>query len=255
LCDWQGRRIVYCIGRPRDENWMREVNEEVICIVEKGRKNAKFTAKQLDNRRGPFPAEAIRYSHSGGQPSNTKHSARNLKVLETILANPAICRLSGIANSAYKRFCPGMYEEYQKNSDALRAWKPSLCQNFKNTVFAVTTVNFGPQVIADDHVDNGNFGPGGCTISNAGNFNDHKGGEMVLWNLGVIIHSALIRHQNLPIQPGKSRYLITQYSAGALFQYVANGFLQQQGSFGTSHRAEERAIETRECTAVEGIIK
>lgn len=40
----------------------------------------------------------------------------------------------------------------------------------------------------------------------------------------MIIHSALIRHQNLPIQPGERRYSITQYSAGALFRYVGNGF-------------------------------
>lgn len=67
LCDRLGRGIVYCVGRPRDEKYMVEVNEEVMRVIEKGRRNAKFTTKQLANRRGPFPAEAIGYSHGGGQ--------------------------------------------------------------------------------------------------------------------------------------------------------------------------------------------
>lgn len=67
LCDRHGRGIVYAIGRPRNPNWMKDINEEVMRIIEKGRRNAKFTAKQLNNRRGPFPAEAIGYSHGGGQ--------------------------------------------------------------------------------------------------------------------------------------------------------------------------------------------
>lgn len=154
--------------------------------------------------------------------------------METILANPAVRRLSGIANSAYKKFCPGIYEEYETTNNVLHDWKPSLRQNFKDSVFAATTINFGNQVVTDDHVDAANYGPGGCAIANAGDFDDTKGGEIVLWTLGiilrfpaasnVIIHSGLVRHSNLPIQAGERRYSITQYSAGALFRFVFNRF-------------------------------
>ncbi|KAF9060459.1 hypothetical protein BDP27DRAFT_1171801, partial [Rhodocollybia butyracea] len=215
------------------------VNEEAMRVIQKDKKNSKFTAKHLNNRQGPFVAESIGYSHGGGQrqPSNTKHSARNLKVLTGILANPAIQRLSGLVNSAYKKFSPGMHEEYTKCNELHHQWKPSLRQNFKNSVFAATTINYGDendQTVAGDHLDHGNYAPGGCTVSNVGNHDDTKGGEMVLWNLGVvlrfpavtsiIINSAIVRHQNLPVQPGERRYSITQYSAGALFRYVFNGF-------------------------------
>ena len=187
-------------------------------------------------------------------PSNTKHSRRNLKVLQTILANPAVCRLSGLVNSAYKQFCPGIYQEYKDNSDALHSWDPSLRQNFPKSVFAATTVNFGDengQAITEDHVDSNNYGPGGCTISNGGRFNDRCGGELVLWTLGVavrfpaassaIILSGLVRHQNLPIQPGETRYSITQYSAGALFRYVANGFRNDKERLAHASAAEKQA--------------
>ncbi|KAE9390710.1 hypothetical protein BT96DRAFT_833096, partial [Gymnopus androsaceus JB14] len=223
-------------GRPRDPNWMRNINEEVARVLEKARVNLKLSAKQAYNRRGNFTAIAIGYSHGGGQtePSNTKHSKRNLQVLESLLENPAVQRLSGIANSAYKRFCPGMFAEYKQNDEELRCWKPSLRKNFRNTVFAATTFNLGPRSTTDDHVDHGNYAPGGCAISCVGPFDDCHGGELVLWNLGiilrfpaatsVIINSALIRHSNLPIQAGERRYSITQYSAGALFRFRYNGF-------------------------------
>ncbi|KAE9395573.1 hypothetical protein BT96DRAFT_826045, partial [Gymnopus androsaceus JB14] len=223
-------------GRPRDSNWMPEVNDEGSCLLEKARVNLKLSAKQAYNRWGGFTAVAIGYSHGGGQtqPSNTKHSARNLKILESLLANPAVQRLSGIANSAYKCFCPGMFAEYKENNEELRRWKPGLCKNFRNTVFAATTFNLGPQSTTDDHVDHGNYAPGGCTISCLGYFDDRCGGELVLWNLGiilrfpaattVIINSALICHSNLPLQTGEHRYLITQYAAGVLFRYHYNGF-------------------------------
>lgn len=168
------------------------------------------------------------------EPSNTKHSFRNLRVLETLLANSAVKRLSGVANSAYKRFCPGMYSEYQENDEELRRWKPSLRRNFPNTVFAATTFNLGPYSVTDDHTDHGNYGPGGCVIGCAGPFDDLKGGELVLWTLGiilrfpaatsVIINSALIHHSNLPIQLSERRYSVTQYSAGALFRFRSNSF-------------------------------
>ena len=101
-------------------------------------------------------------------------------------------------------------------------------------MFAATTFNLGPQSTTDDHVDHGNYVPGGCMISCVGPFDDCHGGELVLWNLGiilrfpsatsVIINSALVHHSNLPIQAGERRYSITQYSAGALFRFRYNGF-------------------------------
>ncbi|KAE9402352.1 hypothetical protein BT96DRAFT_937307 [Gymnopus androsaceus JB14] len=218
FCDHQGLGLVHCIGRPRDPNWMPDINKEAAWVLDKARVNLKLSAKQANNQQGEFTAIAIGYSHGGGQmePSNSKHCKKNLKVLKSLLANPAVQHLSGIANSAYKCFCPGI-----------------LCKNFRNMVFAATTFNLGPWTTTDDHVDHANYAPGGCAISCVGAFNNHHGGELVLWNLRIILHfpaattiiinSALICHLNLPIQAGEQRYPITQYSAGALFRFRYNG--------------------------------
>ncbi|KAE9384817.1 hypothetical protein BT96DRAFT_841677, partial [Gymnopus androsaceus JB14] len=235
ICDRKRRGVINLIGHPRDSNW-HEVHQEAARVIAKGRKNCKFKAEQRKHRRGKFHAEAIGYSHGGGHmiPANTKHSSRHLAVLQGILANKSIKRLSGMANSAYKRFCPAMYADYAKNSADLHRWDPQLRRNFPKSVFAGTTVNFGPQTVTDIHVDFRNTASGCCAVTNAGPFDSSKGGELVLWNLGLIIRfppgctilfpSALISHSNLPIQTGEERYSITQYSAAALTRFVENGY-------------------------------
>ncbi|KAE9397166.1 hypothetical protein BT96DRAFT_823683, partial [Gymnopus androsaceus JB14] len=183
-------------------------------------------------------------------PANTKHSSRNLKVLRGVLANKAVQRLFGMANSAYKRFCLAMYEDYATNSAALHQWDLLLRQNFPKSVFAAMTVNFGPQTIMDIHIDFRNTGSACCAVTNVGPFDSSKGGELVLWNLGLIIRfppgctilfpSALIAHSNLPIQPGEERYSITQYSAAALTCFMENGF---QNDADIMHSGNQQAIE------------
>lgn len=170
------------------------------------------------------------------EPSNTQHSVRNLKVLSTILANPAVQRISGIANAAYKRYCTDMYQQFRENDQALRDWKTSLRHNFPKTVFAATTINFGPQSVTDIHIDSRNRAPTSCSVTSLGPFHSETGGggKIVMWNLGLIIRfpsgctillpSALIAHSNLSIRPDEQRYSITQYSAAALSRFVENGF-------------------------------
>ncbi|KAE9397047.1 hypothetical protein BT96DRAFT_996128 [Gymnopus androsaceus JB14] len=211
VCDKKRRGVVNLIGHPRDANWV-EVHREAARVIAKGWKNCKFKAKQKKHRRGKFDAEAIGYSHGGGHG---------------ILANKAVQRLSGIANSTYKRFCPIMYADYARNSAALHEWDPLLARNFPKSVFAATTINFGPQTVADIH-----------------------GGELVLWNIGLIIRfppgctilfpSALIAHSNLPVQPGEERYSITQYLAAALTRFVENGF---QNDADIIRSGDQQAIE------------
>ncbi|KAE9399619.1 hypothetical protein BT96DRAFT_775507, partial [Gymnopus androsaceus JB14] len=235
LCDRSRRGMVHLIGAPHNPNWPK-VHAEAALVIEKGRVSCNFRPDQLDHSRGNFAAEAIGYSHGGGQvePSNTQHSIRNFRVLTSILANPAVQRLSGIANASYKRYCPSMYQEFKENDEALRRWKPSLRRNFDKSVFAATTINFGPQSITDIHIDSHNRAPASCAVTSLGPFNSTCSGELVLWNLGLIVRfppgctillpSALIVHSNLPIQPGGNRYSITQYSAAALSRFVENGF-------------------------------
>jgi hypothetical protein len=109
-----------------------------------------------------------------------------------------------------------------------------LKRNFSNSVFAATTINFGPRTICYPHTDFGNISWGWCAVTSLGDFNADCGGHLVLWDLKriicfppgstILLPSALFVHSNIPIQKGKTRYSITQYSARGLFRWVYNRF-------------------------------
>jgi hypothetical protein len=67
-----------------------------------------------------------------------------------------------------------------------------------------------------------------------GNFDPTLGGHLVLWDLKLVIEfppgstilipSATLRHSNVAIRKGETRYSFTQYTAGGLFRWVDQGF-------------------------------
>jgi hypothetical protein len=75
----------------------------------------------------------------------------------------------------------------------------------------------------------------------------------VLWDYGLMIRfpagcssmipSALVTHSNAPIQEGKERYSLVQYSAGGLFHWVTNGFKSDHSWLSS---ATEEDLEQRE---------
>lgn len=109
-----------------------------------------------------------------------------------------------------------------------------LCRNFEGSAFAAATFNLGPRVCTSVHRDHLNLPGGFCSITALGSYNPTQGGHLILWDLNLIIEfppgttilvaSAVIAHSNLPVSGGETRMSFTQYSAGALFRYVDDGF-------------------------------
>ncbi|KAF9000050.1 hypothetical protein BDZ89DRAFT_969172 [Hymenopellis radicata] len=176
-----------------------------------------------------FPSPAVGISHGGGElaPGNRALSKKVRVFMESLIRNPAFIRWAGHVNRAFEVHNPTLHREYADNLNSLQEALPHLRRNFKNSPFACMTVNCGPRVVCDDHTDSANKPDGWCAVTPAGRFNSRKGGHLVLWDLKLIIEfpagctiflpSALLRHSNLPIQLGETRYSITQYSAGGLF--------------------------------------
>lgn len=142
-----------------------------------------------------------------------------------------------------------MYEEYAAHQEQLHASDPRLRQNFENSVFSCTTVNSGPATVTLPHADSANKPDGWCAISPFGPYNPKLGGQLVCWDLKLIIEfppgcttfipSAIVVHSNCPIQPGERRYSITQYTAGGLFQWVANGFQTEEARLARATAVEK----------------
>lgn len=133
-----------------------------------------------------------------------------------------------------------MFHDYQRHQQELHAGEPHLCWNFPNSVWSSITVNCGPQSTTDPHTDAANRPDGWCSILALGRYNYRLGGHLVLPDLKLVLEfppgcvvfipSALLVHYNCPIQPQETRYSITQFTAGGLFRWVANGF-QTQSTF------------------------
>ena len=132
------------------------------------------------------------------------------------------------------RFAPNMYAYMRDTIRGLCEEHPHLRRFYKGTIFPCLSVNLGPQVVAKKHRDQNNLADGLCWILASGDFDHELGGQLVLWELrlvidfpsgtGVLIPSAVISHENLPIREGESRTSVTQYAAGGLFRWVEYGF-------------------------------
>ncbi|KDQ06054.1 hypothetical protein BOTBODRAFT_121958, partial [Botryobasidium botryosum FD-172 SS1] len=95
----------------------------------------------------------------------------------------------------------------------------------------------GPFILLRCHRDYKNLAYGLCMLIVLGAFDYEKGGQLVLHELKLVIDlkpgdvlflpSALITHQNLPIGEDETRFSITGYTAGGLFQLYDHFFLSQ----------------------------
>lgn len=135
---------------------------------------------------------------------------------------------------AFAMWAPLLYRYYTTELSKFYAYYPDLKRNFANSVFACCTFNFGPITCCFDHTDPGNLPFGWCAITALGKFDPKLGGHLVLWDLHLVIEfppgstilipSASLRHGNVSIQQGETRYSFTQYTAGGIFRWVNQGF-------------------------------
>jgi hypothetical protein len=90
------------------------------------------------------------------------------------------------------------------------------------------------------------------------------GGHLILWDLKlviesppgstIIIPSGALRHSNIAIRTGESRYSFTQYTAGGLFRWVDHGY-QTEKSYkkGWSKKRKQAEEEVNKQRWVQGV--
>jgi hypothetical protein len=131
------------------------------------------------------------------------------------------------------------YKHYKAVSEGLLQSQQELCSNFPNkTVFAAMTINMGPCSFSPPHMDADNDADGLCTDTACGNFDPDQGGQLVLWDLGLVIWfppgasilfpSSLITHSTLPVAKNETRYVILQFTSGELSWWQENGYQSDQ---------------------------
>jgi hypothetical protein len=134
-----------------------------------------------------------------------------------------------------KAYSPRLYGYYQTALNGALKRQPELKRNHPNTVFACSSINFGPKTVSYPHLDHRNLSWGWCAVTALGSYDADHGGHLVLWDLGyavrfppgstILLPSAMIRHSNTAIAENETRYSYAQYSAGDLFRWAANGYM------------------------------
>ncbi|KAK7433538.1 hypothetical protein VKT23_020740 [Stygiomarasmius scandens] len=220
---------------PNDPDW-QSVQQDAADALEANRGHLHLSQEQMDHRRGPFPAVSRGNSMGGGQkyPKPLEESASNKRVVEHLVSLPAFNRLAGWASSAFAMWAPKLYKKYSDTMKNLKQHDPSFKFNWSTSIFAAATFNFGPQTVTYVHQDYLNYVFGWCAVTALGNYDYHRGGHLILWDLRLVIEfppgatilipSAYLRHSNTTIGPGERRYSFTQYTAGGIFRFVEDGF-------------------------------
>ncbi|KIK60698.1 hypothetical protein GYMLUDRAFT_167428 [Collybiopsis luxurians FD-317 M1] len=137
-------------------------------------------------------------------------------------------QLAHHASTAFQAWALNLYNYYAQQMAKLHHCFPNLQFNFPCSIFACCSINFGLQTVTVEHLDSYlNYLFRWCAITALGNFDYCKGGHFVLWDLGLVIQlppgwtilipSAFLQHSNTKIQPGETRFSLTQYTAGGLF--------------------------------------
>jgi hypothetical protein len=148
------------------------------------------------------------------------------------------------------RYAPKLYHIFSTTLKGIYENQPELEQLFSNSIFPAATWNLGPNVVTEEHNNLLNFGM--CGITSAGDYNHKLGGHIHMKQLKVVcefpsgssilIPSAAVTHSNTPIAKGETQYSMTQYAAGALFQWAAYGY-QSAKSPGAGRRGGKEAAD------------
>ncbi|KAK7021080.1 hypothetical protein VNI00_017526 [Paramarasmius palmivorus] len=232
IVDREGRVISVLCGRPRSDDYVSAMDAVFQAITEEG--NNHVSPSEGAHRRGMFRAYNVGVAMGMGSASPISLDNKEMSpVLDRLVAHPGVRRLAAYHNAAFSLWAPRLHGEYQVVIDDMYREKPSLRRNFPG-VFSAATFNFGGDVWTFKHRDHFNWAYGWCFVTALGQFDHRVGGQLVLWELKLVVDfphgatiaipSAAITHSNLPVAQGSQRVSFTQYTAGAIFRWRENGF-------------------------------
>ncbi|KAL1736325.1 hypothetical protein EV714DRAFT_198920 [Schizophyllum commune] len=257
ILDKKRRVIAVLAGAPDQKDWPAQ-HTSLADAIEAARPHLKFTTVQKKHRRGVFPAIAVGHSYGGGQtrPMPVSQEASNVPILIALLTHIAFIRLAGFATGIIANWAPLLFAYYAKYCELLSSHVPDISFNFPTTVWAAVTINFGPRTISLRHRDYANLAWGWCPITALGRFDPDAGGHLILWDLRLVIRfppgstvaipSGLLTHSNTAVGARETRYSVTQYTAGAIFRWVDQGYQTKDEAVRKMTAAERRDFDARE---------
>ncbi|KAG9041182.1 hypothetical protein FS837_012638 [Tulasnella sp. UAMH 9824] len=216
--------------------------------------------------RGPHAWTRWGYSIGGGEklPMSTSQPRKKERELwKGFLACPFFKAVTEHLMESFEMWAPEIHQKYDEcHKHILSQLKALDCIDPSSALsvpFAALTANLGPQTVCWPHQDSKNLSSGVCLILVLGSFNHRYGGHIVLHEARIIVEmkpgdalflpSAVITHENIPIQAEETRYSLVFYSAGGLFRWKDCGsqtnkaFEAQDKEAFAAHFSEAKAQE------------
>ncbi|KAJ7429395.1 hypothetical protein B0H11DRAFT_1768203 [Mycena galericulata] len=240
IVDPDGRIVAVFVGKPDDPKWDTEAIQGACRAMDraarKGLATGALTSKDRDHRRGAYLSLTTGVSFGGGQkmPGNLVHSKTRRRLIARLLKNKHVQRIAGFQSSAFAYWAPKIYREYADSLRQLFEKYPNLEHNFKNSIFPAATFNCSPDTVTFEHADHNNLPSGWCGVTSGGRFNAETSALFYMKQYKMMVEfpsgasgfilSGAVDHGNTPLEPGETRYSMTQYAAGGLFRWVKYAF-------------------------------
>ncbi|KAJ3841251.1 hypothetical protein F5878DRAFT_532067 [Lentinula raphanica] len=234
VIDSSGRIISVLAGQP-GAGYSEDLTKVYELFSEAGNEaGVQATAPLNPHKRGTFPAFNRGVTMGMGSPRPVALQTGYIgPILDRLVGHPAVRRMAAYQDAAFSLWAPRLHAEYRRTIETMRAEIPHLPQNFPSTVFAAAAFNLGGKVRTFKHRDSLNWPFGWCAITALGNYDPQRSGQLILWELKlvidfphgatVLIPSAVITHSNTALAEEDNRMSFTQYTAGPIFRWVENG--------------------------------
>ncbi|KZP33629.1 hypothetical protein FIBSPDRAFT_668970, partial [Athelia psychrophila] len=229
VTDGSGHVVANLVGCPGDPSWER-VHRQATELLREAGGRIHCGAKDTYHRRGNFKvlAQGIRYGTGMKKPGNANNTQHNVRVMDSLMSSKEFIRLLTPLQVAFIPGPPRLHKYYGDMMEVLCACHPHLRRNFApgESVFACSTINFGPATESFPHTDNNSLVWGWCAVTALGDYDPTLGGHLILWDLKLVIEfppgatvlipSAVFTHSNTAIQAGETRYSFTPQLKGSL---------------------------------------
>ncbi|KAE9389098.1 hypothetical protein BT96DRAFT_835410 [Gymnopus androsaceus JB14] len=191
------------------------------------------------HRRGHYFTKIFGISFGGGQqrPGNFAHTAAEDAVWEKLRNTPEIQAVARRVDYLLACYFPKIHSLYTNVLSDICEADNSLVRNWENCCFAASSINLDSAITVYHH-DWRNTLFGECAVKNCGPFDYKKGGNLVLWDLRLIIEfppgctaffpSAMLAHSNTSIAPGEQRHSMTFFMASGLLRWRHNSYMSDK---------------------------
>ncbi|KAJ3913716.1 hypothetical protein F5877DRAFT_51850 [Lentinula edodes] len=217
-------------------SWLKNA-ERLDKLLLQAHQSLQFPKHAQPPRRGDYDSLSVGYSHGQGQlhPMNFAVSKHNHPILQALLESPEINRVARFMDHNLELYFPKVHRLLTNLTEVLLGIEGlRLKRVFKDCCYAASQLNFS-RAATDPHLDFMNAFFLCCSIWNGGRFDYKRGGQFIMWSLGIVVEfppgagilvpSASVTHANVPIGPEEHRHSVTFFTAARILCWYFNGFM------------------------------